>query len=246
MLASLKRVLQGDRNPAEERVTSRKKIIAILRQLKADHELLCVSVPGCKNTSNTALLGLKEDRGHFYLDELNSCDAHEALLKTRKARIQCRLRGTELVFTAQLLKNRMQDGIALYTMAIPGSMVRVQRRQNFRLHLGAGLMVPVTIPRFEGERVSGEAFDLSACGLGAFFRTRNLPNRGQVLSGLSIALPGSQPLKVNVEVRFARLDSAHHMLRMGGRFINLDRKQERQLAQFLAEQQRKRRRYEPR
>ena len=246
MLASLKRVLHGNRNPAQDQVTSRKKIIAILRRLKADHELLCVSVPGCKGTSSTALLGLKEERGHFYLDELNSCDAHEALLKTRKARVQCRLQGMELVFAAQLLKTATESGIAVYTMAIPNAIACVQRRQNFRLRLSPGAMVPVTIPHFEGERISGEAFDLSAGGLGAFFHTRNIPSRGQVLSGVSRALPRAQPFKTNLEVRFARLDSAHHMLRIGGRFINLDRKQERLLARFLAEQQRKRRRYEPR
>jgi len=36
------------------------------------------------------------------------------------------------------------------------------------------------------------------------------------------------------------------MLRIGARFIGLERSQERQIAQFLAEQQRKRRRYDPR
>jgi len=245
MFASLKQFFQENRRPAQDTISSRKKIVAILRHLKEDHELLSVSVVGHPDPANTAVLGVKESINGFYLDELSTLEAHQAFLKQRKAVVQCRLQGVDLRFPCCLVKADSQGGIALYEVAIPKGMVRVQRRQHFRLRLNPGLTVPVTAPHFEGAMVSGEAFDLSAGGLGAFFNTRSLPSRGQVLSGIAISLPGSQPVKANLEVRFARLDSAHHMLRVGGRFRNLDRKQERLLAQFLAEQQRKRRRFNP-
>ena len=107
-------------------------------------------------------------------------------------------------------------------------------------------MVPLSIANLEGETVKGEAFDLSTSGVGAFLQTRKMPSRGQTLSGVTLSLPQTRPLKTKLEIRFARQDSAHHMLRIGARFIGLERSQERQIAQFLAEQQRKRRRYDPR
>ena len=88
--------------------------------------------------------------------------------------------------------------------------------------------------------------DLSAGGVGLFLHTRNIPSRGQILHNLSISMPRSRPFKASVEVRFARLEQVHHTLRVGGRFVNLDPSQERQIAQFLAEQQRKLRRHGPR
>jgi c-di-GMP-binding flagellar brake protein YcgR len=245
MSASLKRAFQGERNPAGEKIISRKKIIAILRQLQEGHELLGVTVPGCTSSSNTAVLGIKEGLDRFFLDELNNRGAHKAFLKQRKARIQCRLQGMELHFACQLLRASSKGGIALYELALPKAIGRVQRRQYFRLRLNPGASVPVTIPNFAGERVSGEAFDISAGGIGAFFQTRSIPTRGQLLHDVSISLPQSRPLSLDLEVRFARLDSTRHMLRFGGRFVNLDRKQERQLTLFLAEQQRKRTRYGP-
>lgn len=220
--------------------------MTVMRQLKADHELLCASVPGCKDSANTAILGIKEARGVFYLDELSTTCAHQALLSERKARFECRLQGMELHFSARLLKATTGDGIALYEMAVPKAITRLQRRENFRLRMSPGLMVPVTIPSLEGETVSGEAFDLSSSGLGMFLRTRNIPSRGQVLTGVTVSLPGTRPLKSKLEVRFARQDSSHHMLRLGARFVGLEPQQERQIASFLAEQQRKRRRHEPR
>ena len=246
MLATLKRTIRGDRSPAGEKLTERKKIIAILHQLKADHELLSVTVPGCKDKANTAILGTKAEKGQFYLDELNSRLAHEAFLKSRKARVDCRLQGMELSFVVHMLRANTASGIALYELAIPNTVMRLQRRDSFRLRLSPGLIVPVTLAHYEGDSVRGEAMDLSAGGVGLFLHTRNIPSRGQILHNLSISVPGSRPFKASVEVRFARLEQVHHTLRVGGRFVNLDPGQERQIAQFLAEQQRKLRRHGPR
>jgi c-di-GMP-binding flagellar brake protein YcgR len=82
--------------------------------------------------------------------------------------------------------------------------------------------------------------------VGVFLHTRNIPSRGQILHSLSLSIPRSSPFSADVEVRFARLEHTHHVLRVGGRFVNLNPKQERLIAQFLAEQQRKLRRHGPR
>jgi len=246
MSATLKGAIRRDRSPAGEKVTDRNKITTILHQLKADHELLSVSVPGCKERANTAILGIREEQGHFYLDELNLRSAHEAFLKSRKARIDCRLRGMELSFVAHMLKASTASGIALYELRIPRSITRLQRRDSFRLRLNPGLIVPVTLAHFEGETVKGEAMDLSAGGVGVFLHTRNIPSRGQILHSLSLSIPRSSSFRADVEVRFARQEHTHHVLRVGGRFVNLNPKQERLIAQFLAEQQRRLRRHGPR
>ena len=244
MFLSVKRVVQGDRDPANDKVTSRKKIFAILRQLQADHELLCVSVPGCPDKSNTAILGIKEHHNYFVLDELSTPAAHHAFQQGRKALVECRLRGMELHFTCRLLKADTGARIALYAVSIPDRIARIQRRGDYRLRLNPGLMTPVTVPHLEGRMVTGEAFDLSTSGLGVFLNTRSLPSRGQLLSDVSLSLPQSRSFTANLEIRFARLDSSHRMLRIGARFISLNPKQQRQLSQFLAEQQRKRRRHD--
>lgn len=246
MFATLKRALQGEtRDSGEENVTSRSVIIATLHQLKTEHELLSVRVPGCSDTASSAILGVREEQGCYYLDELNLATTHKAFIKQRKAIIQCRLQGMEIRLPCQLQKVSSDGGIALYRICIPNRMIRVQRREYFRLRLNAGLAIPVTVPHLEGHRASGQAFDLSAGGVGAFINTKDIPSRGQVLTGVSIALPQSPSFKANIEIRFARVDEIQHTLRIGGRFVSLDRNQERVIAHFLAEQQRKRRRHNP-
>lgn len=246
MFASLKRALATQTSPKRDASSGRDRIITVLQALKEDHQLLSVSVAGCRASATSVILGVHESRNCFLLDELSVPDAHRAFLQRRKALIETRVQGIELRFTCRLLTAGTASGIALYQVAIPTQMKRVQRRAHFRLCLAPGLAVPVSIPRPEGGQLSGEAFDLSASGIGLFLRTRNIPDRGRVLRDLSIALPGTRPLVTDIEVRFATLNSPQHMLRLGARFVGLDRQRERKLALFLAEQQRKRRRFEQR
>lgn len=246
MFTSLKRAVPKEQSTGRETLVSRRKIIETLQQLKADHVLLTIAVDGCSMFSNSAILSLEETRDLFYLDELSVPEAHQALLKHRKVKIQCRLQGMEMRFAA-LLRNASNDGgIALYEMDLPKSLVRVQRRDHFRLRLSGATVVPVNVPYFAGTSLRGEAFDLSVGGLGVLFKTREIPSRGQTLSHLSIGLPGQTLLRTDLEVRFAKRDNAHGMLRVGGRFLKLDLRQERQITRFLAEQQRRHRRHNPR
>jgi c-di-GMP-binding flagellar brake protein YcgR len=246
MFASLKHVLRVHRNPARAAVSGRKHIIAVLEQLRARHEVLSVSVAGCRTPSTSAILGVNDSRNCFVLDELRVPETHRAFLQQRKAVVEGRLHGMKLRFACHLLKAETEDGIALYEATIPARLQSVQRRAHFRLPLIPDLDIPVTVPGLQGTPATGQALDLSAGGIGVLLQIRTIPSRGEILPGLSISLPQSRPLTATIEVRFARLDSAHHSLRLGGRFVDLNREQERKLALFLAEQQRKRRRFEPR
>ena len=211
MPAILTQAPQGEtQNSGEEVVTSRCLIIATLHQLKAEHELLSVRVPGCRDTASSAILAIKEDQNCYYLDELNLPVTHNAFLDKRKAIIHCRLQGMEIRIPCKLLKASSDKGIALYRIALPKRIVRVQRREHFRLRLNAGLVIPVTVPRLEGHRASGESFDLSTGGVGALIHTNDVPSRGQILSEVAIALPQAPSFKTSVEIRFARVDAVHH------------------------------------
>lgn len=243
--ASLKQTFHHNRAPGRERITAAARIHAILRQLKDEHELLGVTVPGCEQPANTAILGVSEKRGIFLLDELNSDDAHRALLQNRKLSISCRLQGMEMKFACALVNSSTDGGLAVYEIALPRQITRVQRRDNYRLRLDAGLVVPVTVPDLDGETVKGQVFDLSTSGIGAYLQTRNSPPPGKVLRDVALSLGRGRPVKAAIEIRFARQNTSHHMLRIGARFVDLETAQERQIARFLAEQQRKRRRHRP-
>lgn len=246
ILLSPKRMPQRDREPQGERVTGGKKIAAILRQLEADHELLSVTVANCPDIASTAILGVKQDGGYLLLDEFSSSAVNQAFSEHKNALVKGWLRGTEVRFNCRLLKTGSDSDILLYAVQIPSVIIRKQRRNQFRLRLNPTLSVPLTVPDLDGCKAAGIVYDLSASGLGALLNTRNCPERGALLPEVSICLPGTKPLITKLEVRFSRADSDRHMLRIGGRFVALNKKEERKLEQFLAEQQRKRCRHDSR
>ncbi|MDT8388549.1 MAG: flagellar regulator YcgR PilZN domain-containing protein [Thiogranum sp.] len=237
-------LMQHDCDTEGERIRGQKRIIALLRQLQAGHALLSMTVPGCSAIANTAILGIKDDRGFFLLDELSANVTHEAFLKAKKAVAKGRLNGTEMYFNCQLVKTGADDNMVLYAIRLPDEIIRKQRRNQFRLRLSPAVCVPVEVSDPDGCSTAGELHDLSTSGLGALLQTRHCPEHGQRLSRVSIALPGSAPFITELEVRFSRIDKTRHMLRLGGRFLTLTQQQERKLEQFLAEQQRKRCRYD--
>jgi c-di-GMP-binding flagellar brake protein YcgR len=246
MFPLLRHTLAAHRNLEPGSITGRKRIVSILQQFKESRELLGVTVHGCPAPASSVIVDLNESRNCFLLDELNLPEAHRAFLARRKAHVQGRLDGVAVHFSVHLLRTDTRDGVALYQAAIPVALESAQRRAHFRLPLAQELAVPVTVPRLAGKKVTGAATDLSAGGIGMLLRTSKVPARGQILADLSISVPESRPLLANIEVRFARLDNANRMLRLGARFVGLDTKQQRKLAMFLAEQQRKRRRFGPR
>ncbi len=227
-----------------ESVRGQKRIISILRQLQADRELLSVTVPDCSATANTAILGIKEDRGFLLLDEFSSRVTHKAFLKGKRAVAKGRLNGAEMFFDCQLIKTGADDNMVLYAVRLPVEIIHRQRRNQFRLRLPPALCIPVEVSNLNGCSTAGELHDLSTSGLGALLQTGHCPQHGDLLSSVSITLPGATSFITELEVRFSRIDETRHMLRLGGRFLGLTQQQERKLEQFLAEQQRKRCRHD--
>ena len=76
---------------ARDAVSGRKRIIAVLEQLKASHELLSVSVAGCQTAATSAILSVSDDRNCFMLDELSVPELHRRFLEQRKAVVRGRL-----------------------------------------------------------------------------------------------------------------------------------------------------------
>ncbi|MGW8309653.1 MAG: flagellar brake protein [Thiogranum sp.] len=233
---------QEQRRPDRDWITSPIRIRAILVELEASHEVLSASVPDGNEVSATAILEVHDSDGSFRLEHLDSETAHRALLQSGEIHLACRLRGMQLSFTTRLMDDtEPEDARAAYRLALPASLSCSQRRENFRIRLGPGLAVSVTVPDLDGETVKGDAFDLSATGIGLFLHTRRTPSRGQRLPGVTLDLPHSRPVRCTLEIRYVHKNAVYRTLRVGARFVGLEPSQQKLLDRFLAEQRRKRR-----
>ncbi|HQU15115.1 MAG: flagellar brake protein [Gammaproteobacteria bacterium] len=223
---------------AEENVTDPTRIVALLRGLMDSHALLSVSIPGEQSLYSSALLEVDPDLGHLLLDELNPRRGHERLLEARKLQVIGRLHGIEIRFPAAVQEIGGAAGIAYYQLAIPGLVRYRQRRTHYRVEVGASLVIPVQLALGPEQLLDGSLHDLSVSGVGAYLASGTL-QRGDTVPACVVQLPDAPPLRSALEVCYVRFDEARGKLRIGGRFLDLTRAQQKCLERFVAELERR-------
>ncbi len=219
-----------------EKVTEPALIVNFLQRIHSSRALLTVTVPGHNELYNSAILEVNARKGYILLDEINPKEGHVLFLKAAKLQAQTRLKGVDLSFDAALQKADGKEGIAFYKVAMPSLVYYRQRRACYRVRIGAGLAVPVQMSS-ENHMLQGILYDISAGGIGARFNPRlSLEfEHGKIIPHCTIDLPTGNKISSGLEVRFLLADEQHKHLHLGGRFVDLDKAQEKAVERFVAD-----------
>lgn len=215
------------RHPAE---------IGRLLQLVQEHRTpLSVDVPGQDEAFVTAVLDVDRQARVLHLDELNRPVGHQAFVKAGSLRATGYLDGVRIGFETTLAEVARRDGMAYYVVPFPEVMDYVQRRKAHRVAVHKAIGATLVISHPSGHRLVGQLTDLSVGGLGARLR---LPFQlglsvGQRFEHCALELPDHPALPCALELRFVSRPSSGPV-RVGARLVGLERKDEHQVAQFVA------------
>lgn len=220
-----------------EKVTHAPQIIGLLRRIRDQRVLLSVSVPGQGGVFNSLLLEVDPERNLILLDELNPRAGHDLVLQSRELRVHCQCQGVELGFACQVDIGQGKNGISFYRARLPDSINYLQRRGSYRVRVGLDLAVSLQMPVDESTLIEGELFDLSMGGLGASLDNKLRLERGQILPCI-LNLPKSDPLQVEIEIRFVRADEHKPVQRIGASFRGLDHRQQALLRRLVTQLER--------
>ncbi|WP_372013525.1 flagellar brake protein [Pseudoxanthomonas sp. 10H] len=154
-----------------------------------------------------------------------------------RVRIQFRLQGLERVDN---------DGRTAFSAPAPESLLKLQRRELYRLQLVPGPTVTVQLPAAEdaAQALQLRVLDLSGGGLALAVREEDegrFASR-RVLEGALLKLPDLAPLPVRLEVAHVcrREPLAGAALRVGCRFVGLSAQAEKQVLQYIFRVERQR------
>ena len=194
-----------------------------------------ITIPGTEGVYNSAVVEVNPTAGHFLLDELHPNDGHDHFLRARKLMAFTRLKGVELSFACRLGDVTREDGMSLYRIPLPGLINYRQRRANYRVHVGAGLLVPVVLRDSDLQQLEGKLFDISAGGIGAKIKASKAAaaEEGMIIPECEIQLPSGDIIACELELRFVSPPDAQGNVRIGGRFKALDKAQERIVEHFV-------------
>ncbi len=216
-----------------ETVSEPRRLVALLKGLKANRTLLSARVDDHAAWYNTALLKLDADTGDIYLDELSPREGHDRLQAGSALHLTGVLNGVPTDFSTRILGVGEQRGIAFYRATLPGSMNYQQRRATFRAYVGRGMRLTVRLVSEEARVVSGRLLDLSLGGFGAVLPEDAALYPLDVVTVEALELPEQEPISCIAEVRYLHEEYSEPVLRAGFRFMDLHPQAERTLLRAI-------------
>ncbi len=195
---------------------SRDQVISVLKELSKRPDIVTAYFGGGKHHMLTAVLAVLPERDLAVLD----IGPEETLNRRAQAaeRLVCVTKhdGVAVRFSLSGLSRAKFQGREVFAAPLPESVLRLQRREFFRVHVP--LMNPVTcrIPCPDGGTLTLNVSDISVGGIGLIdptFRIEPIPTT--VLEQCYLTIPDFDSFNVDLEIR-----SAHRLRQRDGNEVN--------------------------
>lgn len=208
-------------------VDAPREITYYLNLLVQKRKLLTVYIDGGQSFFLTTLLGMDEGRGLLLLDPASNETLNTQAKAARKLTLTASLNRVKMQFRLPPLVEEKQQGLRVLTAPLPSRLLRLQRRECFRL------APPVSAPlrcRIEQVDTPGKnklfecgVADISAGGLSLIvpMYEQSIYRPDTLLENCRLEIPDDGVVLVNLRVRKAvELSTEHgpHQLRVGCKF----------------------------
>ena len=201
-----------------------------LKLLAQRGKLLSAYLDGSNQFFLTALLAVDDAQGILHFDTAQSAEINQAAVAARQITLSANLDRIKIQFRLQGLQMREHEGRRVLSGSIPATLLRLQRRECFRL--APPISHPLTCqiyleqPNGSPHAVACGVSDISCGGISlvAPMSSRNDYPRDTLLQNSRLEIPDEGVLLVNLRVRkaveFSPEDRQHH-LRVGCEFVGL-------------------------
>ena len=211
-------------------VGSRREIIALLRQLGGRNQSIRMLIRGQADVCVTTILDIDAGAGLVMLDVPVDREQHQRALEASQIRFETTLDKIRIVFSAEGLSATTFEHRAALQMDLPETMIRLQRREYYRMPTPVTNPVRVTIPRppeLGGGLLHFPLVDISCGGICLFDTRHELNNTiGTSYQLCRIDLPDGIPVTTTLQVRNsidATLLNNKTQRRIGCAFVNMPR-----------------------
>ncbi|MCL2346070.1 MAG: flagellar brake protein [Desulfobulbus sp.] len=192
----------------------------------------------------TQLLDVDEDDDLLIFDLSGAETLNHALLRADRCRLAARPAGIHVHFDVGEVSEIEYDGRPAFAVALPTAIVRLQRRESFRIATPVLNPVRFFISRADGKEQGFSACDISVTGIGLLAAAAPDLLSGELLERCRIRLPDeAQDMPVAARVqRIIALESrsGERQWRIGVHFLNLSPAVENRLQRYIARLERER------
>lgn len=229
-------------------VHSRTEILFLLRAIQRRKLLVNLDLPDSRQIVVTSVIAVNPSRNSLILDVARGDALNNELLSGKGAEFITQLDGVSISFATGPVSLCDYEKLPALRIALPASLIRLQRREHFRVPLPIANPVKCIVPSMsadEPEPISTNTVDIG-CGGVAIAETggRLGTETGRVLEGCKLLLPETEVIVTTLEVRNSaqiRLQNGAFQTRLGCKFINLPNDMAVMLQRFVMDIERARR-----
>jgi c-di-GMP-binding flagellar brake protein YcgR len=212
-------------------VTSRREITALLRGIRDKNQLVRMLISGESDVCVTSILDVDPDAGTVVLDCSIDREQNRRALAAKRVQFETTLDKIRIMWSVfdGVREAVFKNGPAL-AISLPESLIRLQRREYYRMPTPVSNPVRVLIPLPEemgGETVAFPLADISCGGIAILDNKMQLDNTiGLNFENCRIDLPEVGPVSVTLQVRNSldmTLLNSKTNRRIGCEFINISR-----------------------
>lgn len=251
MLASPQHGLGADSHDeliARCTLISRTEILFQLRALQKRKVLVNLDIQGSRQIIVTSVLAVNENSNTVVLDVARGDGLNNELLSGKGAEFIAQLEGVSITFDTGPVSLCTYEKLPALRIMIPKAMVRLQRREHFRVALPIANPVKCIVPNTvdgDPDPISTHIVDISCGGVALADTSGRLGGEsGKILANCKLLLPEANAVIASLEVRNSaqiRLQNGAFQTRLGCRFVDLPNDEAARLQRFVMEIERTRR-----
>jgi c-di-GMP-binding flagellar brake protein YcgR len=227
------------------RIASRVEIVAILRDLLKAGELVTAYFDGGREFVVTAVLEVDAEHGFAVLDCGADPQLNRRLLASGQISATASQHGVRIQFKAGPIQAINVEGRSAFRVPIPESLVKLQRREYYRMPTPLMRPVKCELAAGDGERAHVVIADISVGGVCLIGEPPGVSlELGQTLAGCRILLPDMGAVTTDLVVRNSytvTLKNGAVSRRTGCEFVRLGAQQEAMVQRYIMKLDRERR-----
>ncbi|XWX85610.1 flagellar brake protein [Dechloromonas sp. ARDL1] len=201
-----------------------------LGQLARHGELISAYLDDGRQSFLTTLLAIDTERGELFFDPPQSPEQSIAALQARQITFIVRIDRVKVQFRLNTLQATSHDQRPALKAAIPSMLLRLQRREHFRLEPPGGIPIRCSIA-IAGKNSGTNSHDLPALDISGGGISLEAPidllddlEPGSIFKDCRLEIPEECVLQINLQVRkVVEISSPEgpHTLRIGCSFVGV-------------------------
>jgi c-di-GMP-binding flagellar brake protein YcgR len=237
-----------DEQMARYTLHSRAEILFQLRAIQKRKLLVNLDLLGSRQIVVTSVLAVNEANNTIILDSAPGDALNQELMSGKGAEFIAQLDGVTISFITGPVALCTYEKLPALRIAVPTSLIRLQRREHFRVAMPIANPVRCIVPSTSADDptpMTTNIVDISCGGVALTESSGRLgPETGRVLPDCRLLLPEDVTIITSLEVRNSaqiRLHNGAFQTRLGCKFIDLPNDTAATLQRFVMEIERARR-----